>query len=166
MAPPAARVLPSRVFYGWYVAFGCMVMQFVTVGVGYYGLQVFLKPLRDEHGWSASVVSSASAMFFAVSGVSSFIVGRYLDRRGPKPFIYAGIVLISSGTIALGHVHAIWQLFACYAVMPRPSVAAEVWRSARCSRSGSSPSGQGPCRLPRPECQRAARSSSPWARRS
>ena len=117
MAPPAARLLPSRVFYGWYVAFGCMVMQFVTVGVGYYGLQVFLKPLRDEHGWSASVVSSASAMFFAISGVSSFVVGRYLDRIGPKPFIYTGIVLISSGTIALGHVHAIWQLFVCYAVM-------------------------------------------------
>ena len=117
MAPPASRVLPSKVFYGWYIAFACMVMQFVTVGVGYYGLQVFLKPLRDEHGWSASVVSSASALFFAVSGISSFVVGRFLDRIGPKPFIYAGITLISLGTIGLGYVHAIWQLFACYTVM-------------------------------------------------
>ena len=117
MAPPASRVLPANVFYGWYIAGGCMVMQFVTVGVGYYGLQVFLKPLRDEHGWSASVVSTASAVFFAVSGISSFVVGRYLDRVGPKPFLYAGISLISLGTIGLGYVHEIWQLFACYTVM-------------------------------------------------
>ncbi len=92
-------------------------MQFVTVGVGYYGLQVFLKPLRDEHGWSASVVSSASGLFFAVAGISSFVVGRYLDELGPIRFLYAGAILISIGTIGLGFVHAIWQLFACYTVM-------------------------------------------------
>ncbi len=117
MSPPAQRLLPERVFYGWYIAIGCLLMQFVTVGVGYYGLQVFLRPLRDEHGWSASIVSSASATFFAVAGISSFIVGRYIDRYGPVPFMYVGIALISAGTIGLGFVHAKWQLFACYTVM-------------------------------------------------
>jgi sugar phosphate permease len=117
MTPPAARFLPRRTFYGWYIAIGCLIMQFVTVGVGYYGLQVFLKPLRDEHGWSASVVSSASGLFFAVAGISSFVVGRYLDRLGPVRFLYGGIALISIGTFGLGFVHAIWQLFACYTIM-------------------------------------------------
>lgn len=117
MPPPAHRFLPGRVFYGWYIALGCLLMQFVTVGVGYYGLQVFLRPLRDEHGWSASVVSSASATFFAVAGVSSFIVGRYIDRYGPIAFMYGSIVLISAGAIGLGFVEHKWQLFACYTVM-------------------------------------------------
>ncbi len=117
MPPPAAKVLPQRVFYGWYIALGCLLIQFVTVGVGYYGLQVFLKPLRDEHGWSASIVSSASAMFFAVAGISSFLVGRRMDEIGPIPFMYGGIVLISIGTIGLGFVNSVWQLFVCYAVM-------------------------------------------------
>jgi sugar phosphate permease len=116
-APPVARFIPPRVFYGWVVAVGCLIMQFVTVGVGYYGLQVFLKPLRDEHGWSASVVSAASGMFFAVAGISSFFVGRYIDRIGPMRFLYAGVILISAGTFGLGHVNAVWQLFACYFVM-------------------------------------------------
>ncbi len=92
-------------------------MQFVTVGVGYYGLQVFLKPLRDEHGWSGSIVSTASGFFFAVAGLSSYVVGRFLDRMGPIRFLYAGTIFISIGTIGLGFVHAIWQLFACYAIM-------------------------------------------------
>jgi sugar phosphate permease len=117
MAPPLSRIVSGKTFYGWNVAFGCLLMQFFTVGVGYYGLQVFLKPLRDEHGWSASVVSAASGLFFAVSGISSFVAGRYLDRFGPVKFLYVGIVFISGGTIALRFVHAIWQLFACYTVM-------------------------------------------------
>lgn len=115
--PPASRFLPKRLFYGWYIAIACLMMQFVTVGVGYYGLQVFLKPLRDEHGWSASIVSSASGLFFAVAGVSSFVVGRYLDRLGPIRFMYMGIAFISLGTFGLGFVHHVWQLFACYTVM-------------------------------------------------
>lgn len=117
MAPPVARLLRGKTFYGWYIAIACLLMQFVTVGVGYYGLQVFLKPLRDEHAWSASVVSSASGLFFAVAGLSSFVVGRHLDRLGPIPFMYGGIVLISIGTFGLGFVEEVWQLFACYTVM-------------------------------------------------
>ncbi len=104
-------------FYGWYVAVGCAVMQFVTVGVGYYGMQVFLKPLRDEHGWSASIVSSASGMFFLVSGLASFVAGRHLERVGPVRFMQIGVVLITAGTIGLGFVEEVWQLFACYTVM-------------------------------------------------
>ena len=55
--PLAARFLPDRVFYGWYVAVACGLMMWVTVGVGYYGLATFLRPLQDEHDWSAGVVS-------------------------------------------------------------------------------------------------------------
>ena len=41
--PVAARFLPDRVFYGWYVAVACGLMMWVTVGVGYYGLATFLR---------------------------------------------------------------------------------------------------------------------------
>ena len=59
-------------------------MTYVTVGVGYYGLAVFLKPLQDEHGWSNGVVSGATGLYFVISGISSFMVGPIIDRRGPK----------------------------------------------------------------------------------
>ena len=59
--PVAARFLPRSVFYGWYVAVACGLMMWVTVGVGYYGLSTFLRPLQDEHDWSAGVVSGAPA---------------------------------------------------------------------------------------------------------
>jgi sugar phosphate permease len=115
--PLAYGLVRGRFFYGWLIVAGCVVMQFVTVGVGYYGQSVFLKPLRDEHGWSASIVSAASGMYFIVSGLAAFGVGPYLDRIGPRRFMLMGAVLTGAAAIALGHIDARWQLFACYGVM-------------------------------------------------
>ncbi|MFN0092375.1 MAG: MFS transporter, partial [Acidimicrobiales bacterium] len=116
--PPLAwRLLPDRIFYGWYVALACTAMMFVIVGVGYYGLAVFLRPLQQEHGWSSSVVSSATGLYFALSGLAAFAVGPLIDRRGPRPFMTAGIVLTAGGAAALGRIDSLAQLYAVYAVM-------------------------------------------------
>src|SRR3954452_18925088 len=115
--PVAARFLPRSVFYGWYVAVACGLMMWVTVGVGYYGLATFLPPLQDEHDWSAGVVSSASGLFFAVSGVSAFVVGPVIDRRGPKRMMAIGAVLTGAGAAAVGFVETVWQLYLAYALM-------------------------------------------------
>lgn len=116
-APMAARLLPTRVFYGWYVAVACGLMMWVTVGVGYYGLSIFLRPLEDEHDWSAGVVSGASGLYFVVSGVSAFVAGPIIDRRGPKRMMATGAVLTGVSAAAVGLVDAIWQLYLVYAVM-------------------------------------------------
>lgn len=115
--PPAARWARPGTFYGWYVAVACLVMMYVTVGVSYYGLSLFLKPLRDEHGWSNSVVSGATGMFFVVSGVASFFAGPFIDRYGPRRFLGVGITLTALGAAGIGVIDRIWQLYACYVVL-------------------------------------------------
>ncbi|MCC7364989.1 MAG: MFS transporter [Dehalococcoidia bacterium] len=114
--PLAARVLPDRVFYGWYIAIACSLLMLVGVGVGYYGLPVFLKPLKDEHGWSTTQVSWAPAIYFCVSGLASAVVGPYIDRNGPRKFMIVGSVIngVSAGLIGL--VNELWQLYAVYFV--------------------------------------------------
>ncbi len=117
MVPPVARFLPRGVFYGWYVAIACGLMMWVTVGVGYYGLSTFLRPLEDEHGWSAGVVSGATGLYFVVSGVSSFFAGPMIDRNGPKKMMAVGAVLTGVSAAAVGFVSQIWQLYLVYSVM-------------------------------------------------
>ena len=111
------RVARPGVFYGWYVAFACLVLMLVTVGVSYYGLSLFLKPLRDEHGWSNAVVSGATGTFFVVSGVAGFVAGPWIDRLGPRRFMAAGIVMTGTAAASIGWVREIWQLYAAYAVL-------------------------------------------------
>jgi sugar phosphate permease len=116
-APLLARVASPDRFYGWYIAVACLVMMCVTVGVSYYGLSLFLEPLRDEHGWSSSVVSGATGAFFVVSGVASFVAGPYIDRVGPRWFLAFGITLTAASAAAVGFVAEIWQLYAVYTVL-------------------------------------------------
>ena len=115
--PAAARLLPSKVYYGWYVAIGCSLLMLVGVGVGYYGLAVFLRPLQDAHGWSNAVVSGATGVYFSVSGLTGAIVGPHIDRRGPRTFMIVGSVMIGLSVSLIGYVDTVWQLYAVYTVL-------------------------------------------------
>lgn len=115
--PLAARVLPSRVFYGWYIAVGCAAMMMVAGGVGYYGLAVFLDPLQEEHGWSNSAVSGATSMFFLVGGVVGAVMGPYIDRHGPRVYQIIGVILMGVVVMFVGGVRELWQLYAVYAAV-------------------------------------------------
>lgn len=115
--PVAARLLAGKGFYGWYVALACLVMMYVTVGVSYYGLSLFLRPLRDEHNWSNAVVSGATGAFFLISGLAAFVAGPFIDRFGPRRFLAAGIVLTAVGAAAVGFIETIWQLYAAYTAL-------------------------------------------------
>jgi sugar phosphate permease len=114
--PLAARILPQRLFYGWYVAIACGVLMFVGVGVGYYGLPIFLKPLKDDHQWSTTAVSWAPAIYFCVAGVTSFLIGPLVDRRGPMLFMTVGMVVNGISGAAIGLVDHLWQLYTVYFV--------------------------------------------------
>ena len=83
MAQPAvARLLPDGSYYGWAVAVGCSFLMLVGVGVGYYGLAVFLRPLQEAHDWSNRVVSGATGLYFSVSGITGAYVTGDLQTPG------------------------------------------------------------------------------------
>jgi sugar phosphate permease len=109
-------VLPGRLFYGWYVAAGCAVLMFVGVGVGYYGLAVFLRPLREEHGWTTTQVSWAPAIYFFVAGLTAALIGPRIDRHGPKRYLLLGTLLNGVSATFVGLVDELWQLYAVYLV--------------------------------------------------
>lgn len=115
--PPAYRVLPKRLFYGWYIALGCAAMTMVAGGVGYYGLAVFLAPLQEEHGWTNSQVSGATSMFFLIGGVLGAVVGPYIDRHGPRYFQIAGVLITGGLAMLIGGITEIWQLYVLYALI-------------------------------------------------
>lgn len=114
--PIAARLLPRRVFYGWYIAIACACLMFVGVGVGYYGLPIFLKPLQEEHGWSNTQVSWAPAIYFCVSGVTSAFIGPYIDKYGPTKFMLIGTVVNGISASFIGLVGELWLLYLVYFV--------------------------------------------------
>ncbi len=109
--PFAVRLLPSRVFFGWYLVAASFLYLMLTVGVSYYALATFLGPLREAHGWTAGSLGWASASFFVVGGLVGALLGRRVDRVGPVIPQAASLPLAAVGVALAGNANAIWQLY-------------------------------------------------------
>jgi sugar phosphate permease len=114
--PPLHRLAP-RTYYGWVVALGVSAVSFVVVGIGFYGMVVFLNELCAQRGWSRSAVSSATSLYWMVAGTTGSLIGRSVDRHGARPWIAAGAVVMALGLLLLGRVRETWQVFAVYPVI-------------------------------------------------
>lgn len=114
--PPLARWLPHRYFYGWNIAVACAIFSFVGAGVGYYGLAVFLEPLKDEHHWSTTAVSGATGLYFSIAGIVAAFIGPRIDRRGPIGFMLAGSIACGITCSLIGFVRNLPELYTVYFV--------------------------------------------------
>ena len=73
-----------------------------------------LKPMTDELGWSRSSLSLSVTAFMVVSAPALPIVGRLLDRHGPRWIIASGSLISAVGIGLMGRIAAHWQVFLLY----------------------------------------------------
>ena len=106
-----------KAFYGWWIVFAGTLILSVSSGIGFYGHGVFLDPLHTLHGWSKATISSAITLYFLTSGTMGMIIGRQVDRYGPKGVLIIGSVVIGAGFVLLSRIHTVWQLYAVYFMM-------------------------------------------------
>jgi MFS family permease len=90
----------SRVpfFYGWIV----VAVTFVTMGIGVNARTAFsllYPPILSEFGWERGVTAGAVSFGFVVSAVVSPLIGRLMDRVGPRSVMELGIALMGGGLL-------------------------------------------------------------------
>ena len=108
MARFAAR-LPF--FFGWVI----IAVAFVTVALSVTARTAFslmFPPIVDEFGWDRGLAAGAFSFGFLVSAVISPIVGRTMDKRGPRFVIEIGVVLTAAGLLGATMIQSPWQLYA------------------------------------------------------
>jgi len=109
--------LTANRFYGWWIVFAGSIILFVSSGIGFYSHGVLLDPLRSLHGWSKGTVSAAITLFFFTNGIVGLILGRWIDRYGPKWFLIFGSIIFGVGLYALKWIDTTPQLFVVYMIM-------------------------------------------------
>ena len=98
-APTAARAgRPLRLVYA--VTF----CQFAAIGMYLTGIQLFV---RDELVSSKAAVGLAVGAFSITAVLSRPIVGRGVDARGRKPFLYLGLSLLVVSSLGFLFAHSL-----------------------------------------------------------
>jgi MFS family permease len=103
-------------YYGWLI----VGIAFVTMAIGVSARTSFsllLPPLIDEFGWDRGRVAGAFSFGFLVSAALSPIVGRLMDRHGPRVVIESGVCLMAGGLLMAPAIETPWQLYATLGVL-------------------------------------------------
>jgi MFS family permease len=97
-------------FYGWVI----VAVVFVTMAVGVNARTAFsllFPPILDEFGWERGATAGAFSFGFLVSAGLSPLLGRMMDRRGPRFVIEIGVGLMAVGMFLATLTSQPWQLY-------------------------------------------------------
>ncbi|HXM31109.1 MAG TPA: MFS transporter, partial [Xanthobacteraceae bacterium] len=114
--PPAAKPA-RRTFYGWYVAYGLMVVSTMTAGFLFYNVAVLLEAFVAERGFPVRLTSFATGIFFVASGVAGLIVGQIINRVDARKIIAVSACVTALALASVGFLRTPAQLIAFYIVL-------------------------------------------------
>jgi MFS family permease len=82
------------------------IAQITAWGTTYYCLGVLAASITADTGWSRSLVFSGFTIALLSIGAVSVWAGRLIDRRGARPVMMLGTVLVTLGLFALSTVRS------------------------------------------------------------
>src|ERR1700719_2345869 len=103
-------------FYGWLL----VAVAFVTMAVGVNARTAFsllFPPILGEFGWDRGVTAGAFSFGFDVSAVSSPLIGRLMDRLGPRSVMELGVALMAAGLLLAPLTTQPWHLYLTIGVL-------------------------------------------------
>jgi MFS family permease len=100
-------------YYGWRVVLAaCLGVMAGFGSLFVYTFTVFVKPLGAEFGWSREAVSSGFAIGAVTVGLCSPLLGRWIDRFGPRRIILPCMTVFGCGIASLALLRSgIWQFY-------------------------------------------------------
>jgi MFS family permease len=103
-------------FYGWII----IAVTFVTMAIGVNArtaFSLFFPPIIDEFGWERGVTAGAFSFGFLVSGAVSPLIGRMMDRFGPRAVMELGVALMAGGLLLAPLTTQPWHLYLTIGVL-------------------------------------------------
>jgi MFS family permease len=100
-------------YYGWRVVLAaCFGVMAGFGSLFVYTFAVFVKPLSAEFGWSREAVSSGFAIGAVTVGLCSPLLGRWIDRYGPRRIILPCMTVFGCGIASLALLRSgVWQFY-------------------------------------------------------
>jgi len=103
-------------FYGWII----IAVTFVTMAIGVNArtaFSLFFPPIIDEFGWERGITAGAFSFGFVASAIMSPLIGRLMDRLGPRSVMELGVALMAGGLLLAPLTTQPWHLYLTIGVM-------------------------------------------------
>src|SRR4026209_680750 len=121
--PTTPREAPARNFYGYWVVLVLSVIVLLSQGMR-FAIGPFLKPVSAELGLDRGTFSLVVSLGLFLFGAFMPVVGRLVDRFGPRLVCSGGVVVMAPSLVLSGLVTSVWQFLLYYAVIGSLGVAA------------------------------------------
>jgi len=106
----------KKIFYGWWVAIASFLTLFVCIGIGFFSLPVFLKPIAEDTLWGVDRVSVAGAISALAAGFATPAVGYVVDRFGARAPMLPGVALVAASYVLLARITSVGQMYILFLV--------------------------------------------------
>jgi MFS family permease len=103
-------------FYGWAI----VAVTFITMAIGVNArtaFSLFFPPILSEFGWERGVTAGAFSFGFVASSLGSPLIGRLMDRAGPRTVMEVGVALMGGGLLLAPLTREPWHLYLTMGVM-------------------------------------------------
>jgi MFS family permease len=100
-------------YNGWRVVFAaCLGVMAGFGSLFVYTFSVFVKPLAAEFGWNREAIASGFAIAAVTLGLCSPLLGRWIDRFGPRRIILICMTVYGCAIASLSLLRAgLWQFY-------------------------------------------------------
>ena len=103
-------------YYGWVI----VGVVFVSMAIGVNARTAFsllFPPILEEFRWDRGVTAGAFSFGFLLSAFMSPLLGRLMDRAGPRLVMEMGVVLLAAGLLLAPLTTEAWHLYATLGVL-------------------------------------------------
>jgi MFS family permease len=101
----------KKVFYGWYVVIGCVLLR-LGLGIPNYSLSVFLIPMCDTLGISRGAFSAYSTFSHLMTMLMLPFLGQWFKKYSFKRLLWLGAIMTTIAMFCYSLVKQAWHFYA------------------------------------------------------
>jgi len=106
-----ARDEASLRYEGWRVVAVCFLAAIIGWCFAFYGQSIYLAEVQRQHGWPASLISTATTYFYLLGALMLAFVGDAVRIIGPRLSLIGGIMAMAGANLLIGYISSPWQLY-------------------------------------------------------